>query len=470
LNPDLHVKLLILNPLEDIMIGETHQLGYEVLPLELDTDRIRWITSSPDVLAVAQDGTITPLRSGTATITVRSALNLTINHAITIMVSTTPGVALTPSRVMNGLLVGDSFTLHAEAFPVALAGEPILYESSDPTIATIDSTGFVETHSSGTVTFTARFASDETVYETYTIDVYDALDAANLLDLLTMVQVSYATPREWTAYGVGFDYVTKRYDSVSRYYFGTVPITEMLIPVFYAIRPGQPMAPHPEGITPLNPYNVYWVVIHDTANTNPGAGALAHANYLFNNSVSQTALWTSWHYTIDDALVYRHMPEIERGFHAGDGSSLPGGSSQFLGGGNRNGIGIEMAINQDSDMYRTWQRTAKLAADIMVRYNLPRHHLTYHRDFASKVCPRTLITAGLLPMFEEFVDIEYTIRTHFPDALITMTSHHPEYLDHSGRVIKTPQHSLTVSYTITVEVNGTVEQRVFHTYLPGTDR
>lgn len=470
LNPDLPVKLLILNAVEDIMIGESHALDYEVLPLELETDRIRWITSNPEVLAINQEGTITPLRSGTATITVRSALSFAINHAVTITVSTTPGVALTPSNVMNDLLVGDSFTLHAEAFPVSVSDETIVFESSDPSIATIDATGYVETHQPGTVVLNARFASDDSVYETFTITVFESLDSNNLLDLLTMTQRTYTTPREWTAYGVGFDYNTKRYDSVSNYYFGEIPITEMIIPVFNAIRPGAPMEPHPPGITPFNPYNVYWVVIHDTANTNPGAGALAHANYLYNNSVNQTALWTSWHYTIDDVDIYRHMPEIERGFHAGDGSSLPGSSTQFLGGGNRNGIGIEMAINQDSDMYRTWQRTAKLAADIMVRYNLPREHLTYHQDFASKVCPRTLITAGLLPLFESFVDIEYTIRMDFPDAIITMTSHDPEYLDHAGRVIKMPQHSRTVSYTITVEVGGSIEQRTFYTYLPGTDR
>ena len=468
-DPDLPVKILVVDAIDEIMIGETHTFTYEVLPLELETDRIRWVTGDPERLHINLAGMVTAYRSGTVAITVRSTVDWRISTSVNITVTTTPGIELIPERELGGVLVGESFTLSAQPFPVHIEDEAVRFESSDETIATIDESGLVTTHASGTVTFEAVLLSDESVSSTFTLDVYESLDPDNLLDVLTQVQAMYSTHHTWTAYGVGFNYVTERYESVSRYYFGEYDITEMIIPVSHGIRPGEGFADHPDGITQFNPYNVYWVVIHDTANTNPGSGALAHANYLWNRATGGHVDWVSWHFTIDDVALYQHLPETERAFHAGDGSVLPGQSANYLGGGNRNGIGIEMAINQDSDMMRTWQRTAKFASDLMVKYNLPREHLTYHQDFSGKLCPRTMITAGLRPLFEEFVDIEYDIASRFPEAIITLTSHDPEYLDDSGRIIKMPQRAMTVSYTITVEFEGVTESRTFHTYLPGTD-
>jgi N-acetylmuramoyl-L-alanine amidase len=468
-NPTLPVKIIITSFVEEIDLGETFTITYDLLPMDLETDRIRFITSNPDVLIISQSGTITPVKSGQATITVRSSVNFSINDQITVIVRTEPGIELMSSNIENNLIVGDTFTLTATPFPIDIKDEVVFFFSSDDDIATIDEHGVVTTHKEGVVTFFVWLLSDETVKNQFTIEVYPVLDDDNLLDLLTLNQLNYAYPREWLAIGVGHNYKINTYESVSRYHFGEIPInTSKIVPVFYAIRPGEPMTPHPVGITPFNPYNVYWVVIHDTANTSPGSGALAHANYLYNNTINQNALWVSWHYTIDDVYIYQHVPEIERAFHAGDGSVLPGQSSTFLGGGNRNGVGIEMAVNQDSDMYRTWQRTAKLAADILVRYDLPRDHMRYHRDFSGKTCPNTLINAGLMPQFEMFADIEYRVRKDFNDAEIIFESHDHEYLDDHGRIIKLPDRAITVSYTITVTHDEITTSRTFYTYLPGT--
>jgi len=129
-----------------------------------------------------------------------------------------------------------------------------------------------------------------------------------------------------------------------------------------------------------------------------------------------------------------------------------------------------MCINEDGDMYRTWQRTAKLVAYLLDKYNLPVENQRYHNDFSGKDCPRTLRNAGLVPLFEDFVEAEYRIKTDFDGATITMVSNNPEYLDNTGRIIQIPQRALTVSYTITVTYGGTTESRTFYTYLPGTVR
>lgn len=466
-NPLVPVEIVITNPISEILIGESYKIEYELLPLELESNKIKFITSDSTLLSVSKDGVLTPLLTGTATITVRSSIDFSINTKMTIIITTTPGIELTPSYIGSDVRIGDTFTLHTTIFPQSIKDSPVVYSSSDETIATIDASGNIEAVGKGTVTFTVALEEDASVTNTYTTNVYDTLDENNLLDLLTTYQVSYSTPHEWVAYGVSFNYVDKRYESVSRYYFGGIEKdTDNFVPVSNGIRPGELMPAHPDGVTAFNEDNIYWIVVHDTANTNPGSGARSLSNYLNNAANAGTELWTSWHYSIDDTEIYQHLPENERAYHAGDGSTLPTQGS-YTGGGNRNGIGIEMAINQDGDLYRTWQRTAKLVADIMYRNDLPRTQLKYHIDFSGKDCPRTLRNAGLIWLFEEFTDAEFRVKQEHPDAVISLVSHNPEYLDNTGRIIKMPDRSMTVSYTITVTENGVTNSRTFYTYLPG---
>jgi len=471
-NPSLPIIINVLNPIDEIMVGETHTFEYEVLPYELSDAPIKFITGNPDIIAIDQSGTITPLTSGEVYVQVRSAQVSSIRTQTDFSVITTPGIEILSSHNYSDFVVGDSFTLDTILFPYTIEGQTATITSSAPEVATIDASGLVSTHGEGLVTFRASLDSDQSVYVDYTIYVHGALNPeSNLLDYLTTKQINYSTIHEWTAYGYQYNYYDKRAESVSRYYFGDIPINDSkMLPVFTGIRPGEPMDPLPDGVTPYNEYNVHWIVVHDTASTALGSNALAHANYLYNNTLLENQLWVSWHFSIDDHAIYQHLPEIERGYHAGDGSTLPGQSSEYLGGGNRNGIGIEMCINEDGDMYRTWQRTAKLVTYLLLKYNLPIDHQTYHNDFSGKDCPRTLRNAGLVPLFEEFVATEYYISSNYPDAQITMTSNNPEYLDNQGRIIQIPERAMTVSYTITVTNDGHTESRTFYTYLPGTVR
>ena len=468
-DPNVPVKLLSLESDIEIVIGDIYEIQYEALPIGATVSSVKYITSDSATLRVSTNGTLEPVRSGSATITLLLGTNYSVNSRINVTITTTPGIELTPSVVTQTMLVGDVFSLDTMVFPYAIRDESVYFESDDISVATIDQEGLITTHAAGLVTFTASLVSDPLVKTEFTVEIYASLDDNNLLDMLTMNQVNYTTPHRWTAYGVGYNYDDFKYESVSRYYFGDIDInTSKIVPVSSGIRPGEPMDPHPEGVTQYNPYNVYWVVVHDTANTGTGAGALSHANYLWNAAQAGTELWASWHFSIDDKALYQSLPETERGFHAGDGSSLPLQGTTYLGGGNRNGIGIEMGINDDADVYRTWQRTSKLVAHLLTKYNLPRENMKYHNDFSGKDCPRTLRNAGLIPLFEQFQDIEYKVASEYGDAEITFTSNNLDYLDNTGRIIKMPDRAMTVSYTVTILLDGVETNRTFYSYLPGT--
>jgi N-acetylmuramoyl-L-alanine amidase len=468
-HPETPVKIIPLETSIDMILGDEAQIEFIALPIGSNRDRVKYITSDSDVLRIDVEGNLNPLTSGQATITLRLSSDFSINASVVVNITTTPGIELIPSDNTQNLTAGDILLLEATPFPYEIRNTSVLFSSSNDSIATIDTAGVITAQAPGVVTFTAKLSTDLSVETTFTLEVYNELDDNDLLDLLTQYQVSYTTPHQWIAYGTSYNYEDFKYESVSKYYFGDVIVDQSkMIPVSEGIRPGEPMDDIPDGVTSYNPYNVYWIVVHDTANTSTGAGALSHANYLWNAAYYGTVLWTSWHFSIDDEELYQHLPETERGYHAGDGSTQVLQGSTYLGGGNRNGIGIEMGVNDDADVYRTWQRTAKFVAQLLTKYDLPRDNMKYHNDFSGKDCPKTLRNAGLIPLFEEFEDIEYIVANEYSDAEITFESHDLEYLDNTGRIINMPDRAMTISYTVSVTLNGVTSSRTFYSYLPGT--
>ena len=100
----------------------------------------------------------------------------------------------------------------------------------------------------------------------------------------------------------------------------------------------------------------------------------------------------SWHYTVDDHEIWHHIPDDETAFHAGD--------HMEDGGGNKNGIGVEMCVNADGDYEQTLKNAQKLAATLLHEYGLSIDDLKKHQDFSGKNCPSRLLNAG---RWDEFV-------------------------------------------------------------------
>lgn len=143
-----------------------------------------------------------------------------------------------------------------------------------------------------------------------------------------------------------------------------VEIIEDFIPPGRRNRPGYKLVPR-------------YITIHDTANTRAGADARAHAQYL----KTHPDLQASWHFTVDDKVIYQHLPLDENGWHAGDGA---GGT------GNRESIGIEICENQDGNRSRAEANAAWLTAKLLEAYNLGLNRVKQHYDWSGKNCPRVL--------------------------------------------------------------------------------
>lgn len=79
-------------------------------------------------------------------------------------------------------------------------------------------------------------------------------------------------------------------------------------------------------------------------------------------------------------------------------------------GGNNNGIGIEICVNENDDIYYNYQLASKLVAYLMEKYNLDISSVKPHHYFSGKDCPMTMRKNDLWKHFLYLVEVEMKFR------------------------------------------------------------
>lgn len=130
----------------------------------------------------------------------------------------------------------------------------------------------------------------------------------------------------------------------------------------------------PAGKNPIK-----YITIHNTGNSGIGSGAKSHSSYIKSDTAAN--LPVSWHYTVDDKLIYQHLPDAETAYHAGDGS----------GPGNTQSIGIEICQNNDGNLLAATENTVNLVVALCKKYNIPTSNIVQHKHWSNKGCPGMLI-------------------------------------------------------------------------------
>lgn len=120
---------------------------------------------------------------------------------------------------------------------------------------------------------------------------------------------------------------------------------------------------------------IKYLVIHDTGNTNPGAGALNHRNYVENNSRGASA-----HYFVDDKVIVQYVGDSMAAGSVGDGKGKFGIT-------NSNSLSIEMCINSDGNYLKMYKNTVELTKNLMKKFNIPWERVVRHYDASRKNCP-----------------------------------------------------------------------------------
>jgi hypothetical protein len=137
-----------------------------------------------------------------------------------------------------------------------------------------------------------------------------------------------------------------------------------------------------------------FITTHNTGNPNAGANAAMHAAWMHNLGKAG-AEEPSWHYTVDEAVIYQHMEDDWAGYHASDNT----------GPGNFDSLGIELVEIGNLTLV-IWNAAWLVAKKMKERGKtdiaaVVKQHNHFARD--GKNCPR-LLRANHGKMWNEYLN------------------------------------------------------------------
>lgn len=144
--------------------GKSQALKASITPANATNQALKWESSNADVAAVAQDGTVTAIKAGTADVTVSTANGKTAVCKVTVKEAELPVEAASVSldRTSISLTIGKSQTLKATVFPENAANKTLSWKSGNPKVAAVEQSGRVTALKAGTANITVSTANGKT--------------------------------------------------------------------------------------------------------------------------------------------------------------------------------------------------------------------------------------------------------------------------------------------------------------------
>ncbi|MCQ2607601.1 MAG: Ig-like domain-containing protein [Bacteroidales bacterium] len=141
-------------------IGDEFTLNATVYPLDATNQSLVWSSSDKSVATVSEDGLITILAAGKATITAKANNGVSASCLITAKAIDVTAVALSQSTLT--IQVYDSEQLTATVTPSNATDKSIVWSSSNEVVASVDENGIVTANKSGSCSIMATSANGKT--------------------------------------------------------------------------------------------------------------------------------------------------------------------------------------------------------------------------------------------------------------------------------------------------------------------
>ena len=136
-----------------LMEGKTAALTATVVP-EQAAQAVTWTSSNENVVTVDENGVLTAVAAGTATVTAAAADNTGASAVCEVKVMK-PVSSIKLDKTSASIFVGKTVTLKAAVSPDDAGNKAVNWSTSDKKIATVDSKGVVKGLAKGAVTITA---------------------------------------------------------------------------------------------------------------------------------------------------------------------------------------------------------------------------------------------------------------------------------------------------------------------------
>lgn len=149
---DIHVEGITLDQNKFLYVGDETKLIAQVLPEDALNKGVIWESSNPEIIEIADDGSIKAMTYGTAIITA-TTVDGEFKASCTINVyEHTTGIEMNDYISIS---IDDTYTLNAHTLPLSTSDERITFSSSNSDIASVNDQGIVIARKKGTCTITA---------------------------------------------------------------------------------------------------------------------------------------------------------------------------------------------------------------------------------------------------------------------------------------------------------------------------
>lgn len=138
----------------ELSVGDTHQLTVTILPSNATNTYVTCSSNDPSVATVSSSGLITAVAAGTATITCSATDGSGVTATCAVTVSVVPVSSIKLSYGLIDVYPDDSTQVTATVSPTNATNKAVTWSSSDTSVATVSSTGYVTTVGVGSATIT----------------------------------------------------------------------------------------------------------------------------------------------------------------------------------------------------------------------------------------------------------------------------------------------------------------------------
>ena len=143
--------------------SETIRLTTEVLPATATDKTLRWTSTSPGVAAVTQEGVVTAMSVGEATIFAMATDGSNVSAQCHVTVVETPAESITvATEGSTTLQATQTLQLTATVLPATTTDKTVTWSSDSPEVASVADSGLVTANSVGTAVITAMNSAGQT--------------------------------------------------------------------------------------------------------------------------------------------------------------------------------------------------------------------------------------------------------------------------------------------------------------------
>ena len=171
-------------PKNQLNVGETMQATAIVLPDDATNKTVKWTSSNTAVATVSTSGLVTAVGTGSTTITATTTDGTNISDFKNLTV-VQPVISVSVSLPKDELNVGETMQATCTVLPDNATNKTVKWESTNTTVATVNSNGWVTAVGAGTAAITVT-----------TTDGTNLKDSKNLTVVIRATSVSLSLPKE----------------------------------------------------------------------------------------------------------------------------------------------------------------------------------------------------------------------------------------------------------------------------------